>query len=296
MEAAERTLQMRVPLPFDHEIASDPSQEGRQRLRGAFSIALIRIRPDPEQPRREFDVQELKNLAASIRERGVRQPIRVWYVAADNMYQIVSGERRFRATQEAGLPSIPCIIEESAAGVPERKQILVDQVVENWQRSDLNPYELSDALFELRERHRYSQNEIAQMTCKPESEISRLLSLQKVQPKLQEKLRQDPSGTFTRRHLIAIAQLPEDDQPALIDRIVGEKLTAIETERAASRVRQVATGRKSSRAVGAIRRYAVGTATVQISFRKRDVADADVLDVLTKVRDMVESRQEPDGE
>ncbi len=283
---------MRVPLPFDREIASDPSQEGRQRLRGAFSIAISRIRPDPDQPRRTFDAQELKSLALSIRERGVRQPIRVWYVAADNMYQIVSGERRFRAVLEAGLPSIPCIIEESVAGIPERKQILVDQVVENWQRSDLNPYELSDALMELREQHNFSQSEIARLTGKPESEISRLLSLQKVQPQLQAQLRQDPSGTFTRRHLIAIAQLPEDEQPALVEQIAEQKLTAVETERAASRVRQLATGRKPPRAQGALRRYSVGTATVQINFRKHDIDDADVLDVLIKVREMVESRQE----
>jgi ParB family chromosome partitioning protein len=282
-------------LALGEAIADDPTQEGRQRLRGAFSIAVSRIRTDPEQPRREFSDTELAQLTASVRRRGVRQPLRVWFDPADRMYQIVSGERRFRAALAAQLTAVPCIVEEMQGGQarPERKGILVDQIVENWQRADLNPYELSDALAELRDRHGYPQKELAELLGKPESEISRLLSLQRIEPTLQKDLRTDASSVLTKRHLIAVAQLPVDKQSAFVNKVLSGKLTAIETEREATRARAVRMGRHPKRVSGIVQRYVVGTATVQIAFRKREPSVDEVIDVLRKVIGMVESRRKP---
>ena len=286
LAAAERTFQRSGPLPFETTPAGDPLQAGRQRLKGAFLIDVTRIRPDPKQPRREFDDGELKELTTSVSERGLKQPLRVWFVANDNIYQIVSGERRYRAALAAGLTAVPCLVED-AAGVLPRKEILVDQIVENWQRADLKPFELSDALAELRDQHRLTQDDIARLTGKPKSEISRLLSIQKVAPAIQQQARTAEAGTLSRRHLIAVAQLPADEQPRFVDKIRAGQLSATEAERHVARWKQSQNGQSARGGRSTVRRFLVGPATVQITFRKREVTDDDVLDVLERVMGMV---------
>ena len=294
LAAAERTFQTANRLPFEVGPPSDPSQTGRQRLKGAFLLDVSRIRPDPKQPRREFDEEEQKGLTASVVERGLKQPLRVWYVPEENVYQIVSGERRYRAALAAGMMAVPCIAED-ASGVLPRKEILVDQIVENWQRADLKPFELSDALAELRDLHGLTQDDIARLTGKPKSEISRLLSLQKVAPAIQQAVRTDESGTLSRRHLVAVAQLPVDEQPGLVEKIRGGGLSATETEREAARWKQQRTGQAARGVRAVIRRYVVGPATIQITFRKREVTPSDVLNVLDRVRGMVERDAEAEA-
>ncbi len=266
------------------------------RLRGAYSIEIGLIRPDPLQPRREFDEQEQQNLIASVTEHGIRQPVRVWHVEAENVYQIISGERRYRAAVAAKFAVVPCIIEDAPAGtVPPRKGILVDQIVENWQRADLKPYDLSDALKELRDEHGMSQDDIARLIGKPKSEISRFLAMQRVAPEVQREIRQDESGTFSRRHVVAISKLVPKEQVVVAGKIKTEKLTATETEREVSRRVQKGTGRAVRGSPITVRRFTVGSAQVKITFRKRSATDADVLDLLDRVRSMVEkdAGQEP---
>ncbi|MDB5389425.1 MAG: stage 0 sporulation protein, partial [Planctomycetaceae bacterium] len=256
-------------LPFEHERQLDPRTEGVARLKGAHVIDITRIEPDPEQPRREFHTERLQELTASVRERGIRQPIHVWYNPEREHYQIISGERRFRAATAAGLSAIPCIIQEVPAGTASshRKELLVEQIIENWQRVDLQPFELSDTLIKLRDDHGLSQDDIAKLTGKPKSEISRLLSLQKIAPEIQIEIRADPRGPLSRRHLVAVAQVPEPEQIPLVQKIRAEKLSAMETEREATKVR-LRIGKADRRgAPSTIRRYLVGTTTVQITFR-----------------------------
>lgn len=281
-------------MPLDASGTADPSVDGRERLRGAFSIALRRIVPDPAQPRRTFDAVELQNLAASIRERGVKQPIQVWYRAEDNVYQIIAGERRYRAATLAGLPAIPCLVVDPPRGAQAipRQELLIDQLTENWQRADLNPFELSDALKELRDIHGLNQEQIASLTGKPKSEVSRLLSLQKATQRTQQAIRSDTTGTFSRRHAMAVASLPTAKQSHLVERIQREQLTAIEAERAAVQLLREATGRRTEDARGTERKFAIGSATVVVRFRKSGATDAEVVDVLTKACDLVRRTSE----
>ena len=268
------------------------------RLRGAYSIELARSAPDPNQPRREFPEDELKNLTASVAERGIKQPVRVWFVEADDVFQIISGERRYRAAVAAGFTELPCIIEDAprGGGVLPRREILVDQVVENWQRQDLNPYDLSDALKELRDDHGLSQDEIARVTGKPKSEISRFLAMQRVVPEVQKQIRQDEDRSFSRRHVVAIAQLAPEEQPALAEKIKTEKLSAVETEREVKRQKKSRdTGEAARGSPISIRRYAIGSAKIQITFRKREVSAAEILDVLDRVRGLVEGAKDNQG-
>ena len=278
-----------MQLPFADGI-SGPGRQGVTRLRGAFTIELSRLRPDPKQPRREFDQDELQNLMTSVGEHGIKQPLRVWYVHADDVFQIISGERRYRAAVAAKMSEVPCIIEDAPAGLePERKNILVDQIVENWQRADLKPYDLSDALKELRDSHGMSQDEIARLIGKPKSEISRFLAMQRVAPEVQANIRRDETGKFSRRHVVAISKLTPEQQIAVAAKVKSDNLTAAETEReVVRRVRRQSGGAVRGSPV-TVRRFTVGSAQVRISFRKRQVSNADVLEVRGRVKAMVEN-------
>jgi len=290
--ALQRTIESRQKLPLS-ETAGGPARVGVMRMRGAFLIELGRIRPDPKQPRRDIDAQELENLTASVRERGIKQPIRVCFIHSEDVYQIISGERRYQAAKAAGLPTMPCIIEDAPAGqVPPRREVLVDQIVENWQREDLNPYDLSDALKELRDEHGLTQETIAKVTGKPKSEISRFLAMQRVSAGVQAVVREDQEGRFSRRHVVALSQVSEHEQAGLAQRIKDEKLSAVETERIVERMRRKTTGGQVRGAPTTMRRFSVGTTQVKIVFRKKSVTRDDVLDVLTRVREMVQREDE----
>ena len=155
----------------------------------------------------------------------MQQPVSVRFVPENGSYFIIAGERRYQAAKEIGLNELPCWVQR-----PEDRDILVHQIVENWQRSDLHPFDLADALAELRDTNRYSQADLARLTSKPESEISRILSLLKLEADVQKQARAERTGEITRCHLIAIATLNPAAQQQVY-RVVKEKgLTALETE------------------------------------------------------------------
>src|SRR5262249_26319725 len=138
---------------------------------------------------------------------------------------IITGERRYRAASLAGLTEMPCW-EQS----PDDEDILARQVVENWQRADLHPFDLADTLARLRDEQHRSQKQIAELTGKPESEISTLLSLLKLRDSIQQQYRRDKSGILSRRHLENIAKLPVDIQEEFHAEVVEKKMTARQTE------------------------------------------------------------------
>ncbi len=231
----------------------------------------------------------MRNLSASVAERGIKQPVRVWFVQTEGVFQIISGERRYRAAVAVGLAAVPCIIEDApAGGVPPRREILVDQVVENWQRADLHPYDLSDALKELRDQHGLDQKEIARLTGKPKSEISRFLAMQCVTPEVQATVRNDQEGRYSRRHVVALSKLNPDEQQVVAKRIKTEKLSAVETERVVTRLKKQHGGQAMRGAPVSVRRYGIGSTQVKITFRKRAVSRQDVLNVVERLREMVE--------
>src|SRR6185295_15967224 len=120
------------------------------------------------------------------------------------------------------------------------------------------------------------QDEIARLTGKPKSEISRFLAMQRVSPEVQQEIRQDTSGRFSRRHVVALSQLPAADQPALAAKIKAEKLSATETEREISRHRRRQDGHGTRGAPVTTRRYAIGATKIQITFRKRSVSTEEI--------------------
>ncbi len=264
-----------------------PEWEGRRTLSGAFFINIDRIQPDPEQPRKILDLSTIDELADSVRAVGILQPIRVKYIEAEGMYQIISGERRYLAAKKAGLTEMPCWLQD-----PEMEDLLVHQVVENWQRVDLHPFDLADTLLQLRDVLGYKQSEIADLTGKPESEISRLLSLLKLKRSLQQQYRSDKSGRMSRRHLENIAKLPEEEQGAFHARVTEQNLTATQTEQLVQTTlddRKVRPGRGAPKSTR--RTIVTPKGTVAVTIRKKHPTTEDILEVLDLARRQINEEQ-----
>jgi len=214
---------------------------------------------------------------------GVLQPITVRYVPDAELYRIISGERRFQAAKKAGLTEIPCWVQ-----TPEDRQVLVRQVVENWQRADLHPFEVADSLGALRDTWGYRQAEIAKLIGKSEGEVSKFLSLLSLDDTVAGECRGDATGTLTRKHLEALARAPKEKQATVLSQLREQQLTAEQTQqlvrKTASKLPGMA-GRKPS--VGKLVRYATPKANVSIQFHHSKATLADVIEALDAARRIV---------
>lgn len=254
-------------------------QAGRERIKG-YAIDLERIRPDPTQPRRVLHDEALKELAASIRRLGIVQAISVRYIPSDDIYQIISGERRYQAAKLAGLPAIPCIVDDPADG-----EVLVRQVVENWHRSALHPFEIADALGQLRDTRGFSQKKIAEETGKSESDVSMFLKLLELTPAVQKEARNDPTAVLSFKHLYQIARLAPDDQVAIADAARHQRLSAADTAVLVRRTIQKRTAAPKRGAPVTRVQYVTTKARVIITFRKQAVTNEEILAALDEARD-----------
>src|SRR3989304_4877948 len=176
------------------------------------SVELERIRPNPFQPRTDFDSESLEELSKSILEKGLIQPITVRRLGED--YQLVSGERRMRAAQRAGLPSIPAFIID----VQSDSEMLELALVENIQREELNPIEIAHAYRRLIDECRLTQDEVGQKVGKDRSTVTNSRRLLKLPEKVREGLRRGRLSTGHARALLGLDN--ERDQLRLYDEIV----------------------------------------------------------------------------
>lgn len=261
-------------------------------MTGAFAIELGRIRPDPTQPRRNLQTQAQRELTDSIARLGVLQPITVRYIEEESIYQIISGERRFQAATAAGLQEIPAWVQ-----TPKSQDVLLHQIVENWQRQDLEPLELAEALAVLRDSNDYSQKDLATLTGKPESEISRLLSLLKIDADVQQAVHDDTKNIFTKRHLTAVAQLSTPaEQRDVVAQVKDQNMTAVDTEKLVRETKRRASGLKVRGApFGQRLRYMTDKATVVLTFRKRNVTTEEIFAALDEVRDQVTKKADDES-
>lgn len=264
--------------------AVPPDQHGRRRLPNSYLVRREQLAPDPTQPRKIFDEQELSELAASIQSRGIKQPLTVRWDIATSKYMVIDGGRRFLAAERLGLVELPCWIQ---AG--DSKDVLVDQIVHNWQRADLRPEETAVALARLRDEFDLSQKKISELTGKPTSEISKFLAIHdRVVPEVQQMAREqsEAAPTLTMRHLYNLSKLPRSEQKAVAARIQQARLTATETEDLVARS-QGHTLRRPEGLRARQRRFHTSTADVLITFNKAGAADADVEHVLNAVREQL---------
>jgi ParB family transcriptional regulator, chromosome partitioning protein len=193
-------------------------------------IALDRIVMNPYQPRRVIDPAGLEALAASIAEHGVLQPILVTETLEG--YQLVAGERRVRASRLAGRTRIPAVVRQL-----EGRHQLELALVENIQRSDLNPLDEAVAYRRLIDDFAYSQEQVAQKVGRARSTIANTLRLLELDPVVQAAVAE---GRLSEGHARALVGLEPDQQLALLEIVVARALSVRQTEELARRLREPA--------------------------------------------------------
>lgn len=201
------------------------NEEGLQ----VCEISIEDIFPNPIQPRKEFDEEKISELAASIAENGIISPIVVRQV--DSRYEIIAGERRYRASRMAGLPRIPAIIKE----LPDDDAFRIS-LIENIQREDLNPLEEAEAYYTLKHQFNLTHQEIAVAVSKDRSTVTNALRLISLPEECKQALRE---GLITNGHARAILMVEElGGQLTLLQRIIRQGLNVREAERLAATLKK----------------------------------------------------------
>lgn len=203
------TVRTRHDLHYVEELFQDESGSvGRY-------LAINSIRPNPNQPRQTFG--DLSELVASIREKGVLEPLLVR--PTENGYEIIAGERRWRACKELGIDRIPCIIKDA-----DDRESLELALIENLQRKDLDPFEEGDGLQALAEKFHYTHAEIAHVIGKSRTSITESLALTHMPTDVKQMCRQ--ADISSKSLLLQIVRQPDaEEMKKLVDRIGKENLT-----------------------------------------------------------------------
>lgn len=189
-------------------------------------IPLDRISANPYQPRKIFNEQSIDDLARSVREHGIVQPIVV--TRAGDRFRLIAGERRFRAAQRAGLQTVPAVIKD----LQKEGDALQIALIENIQREDLNPIEEANAYHQLHDEFGLTQEEISRRVGKERSTVANFLRLLKLPETVKQRL---ATGQLSMGHARALLSLDSaKKQEQLADRIVKNSLNVRQTEVLAS--------------------------------------------------------------
>ncbi|WP_443653208.1 ParB/RepB/Spo0J family partition protein, partial [Dialister hominis] len=194
-----------------------------------IDLELAKIHPNPWQPRRDFDDEALKGLADSIKEKGLIQPVTVRYKDTDGEfeYELVAGERRFRAAKMAGLSVIPAIITQY-----DDKMMAEAALIENLQREDLNPVEEASAYETIMKSYELTQEELAESVGKSRSHVANTLRLMDLPDEVKDMLSERKLTAGQARPLLSLKTPAE--QISLARRIVKDGLSAREVEKLTS--------------------------------------------------------------
>jgi ParB family chromosome partitioning protein len=188
---------------------------------GVRRVPIEFIRPNPRNPRKTFVDEDLTDLANSVKEKGIVQPVLVRTSKTDpNQFEIIAGERRWRAAQRAGLHEVPVIVQEVSD-----KEALEIAIIENVQRADLNALEEAHGYEQLILEFSYTQQDLAQVIGKSRSHVANTLRLMKLPEKVKVLVGE---GKLTAGH--ARALVGADDPEGLASRIVSEGLTVRDAE------------------------------------------------------------------
>lgn len=211
------------------DLLKDTSSRGAgvEEMMNAKQIRRDRIVPDPDQPRKSFPQESLEELAASLKARGILQPIAVWYDRPNDRYVILHGERRWRAAAIAGLEIMPAIVREDQAS----SERLIDQLMENLQREDLNDVDRADGLAHLKEAMGgVAWERVADAVGIGRTRLFQLLDLldeKKTPEPEQQAIRQ---GDLTEKHIRALRRVSGPIRDGLRRVIIEDKLSAKEAD------------------------------------------------------------------
>ena len=199
------------------------SQEG-----GSLSLPIAQVEPGLKQPRKRFDQDALQDLADSIRTHGVIQPLTVRRLAS-GYYQIIAGERRWRAAKIAGLTEIPAVIIEA-----DDRKVMELGLIENLQREDLNPVEEANGYKVLMDEYGLTQEEVAQRVGKSRPAVANALRLLALPDPVHQLLEE---GKLSAGHARAILAAPTGElQKKLAQKVIAEDLSVRQTEALAKRL------------------------------------------------------------
>ena len=269
--------------PIGPPVHGGPTQyQGCARVKDALAIEVDRIIPDPNQPRKEFDPDDLAHLAASLKDRGQLQPIRVRWDGAAERWVIIAGERRWRAAVLAGLPTLTCI---ETKGTPSDEEILEDQLVENCLRIDLKPIEQAYAFKALLDRRGCSYRQLAASLHISHQAVVRALALLGLPDDVQDRV---TAGQLAPSVAYEVSRLEDPDkQRAVAQEIVTRNLNR---EEAVATIRKRA-GRSSrpgagkgraghSSARSTTRTYRTSQGKVEVTVPRRTARPEDLLAAL----------------
>jgi ParB family chromosome partitioning protein len=204
------------------DVKPEPEVVVGERPKGQRRVPVAFIRPNPRNPRRTYDDSDLADLAQSIREKGVVQPLLVRPLPGSDVFEIIAGERRWRAAQRAGLHDVPVVVREATD-----KESLELAIIENVQRADLNALEEALGYQQLIDEHGYTQAELADVIGKSRPHIANTLRLLKLPDEVKAYLRE---GKLSAGHARTLVALGETEAAAAAHRIVAAGLSVREAE------------------------------------------------------------------
>ncbi len=257
------TLKMRHDRHYVEELSS---------FRGAAigrMIPLDRLEPNPQQPR--VDIGDLGELIASIKEKGVLEPLLVRPSQVGGRYMIISGERRFRAAREAGLHEVPCIEMEV-----DDRAVAEIALIENLQRKDLTPYEEADGLLALVERFGYTHEDIARKIGKARSSVTESLTIAALPAEIKELCQK--ANVNSKSMLLQVArQTNTDSMFDFVNRVSQQGMNRDEARKVGKK--------KQARPQPYVFRHQSSAKdyTVEVKFRKSSVSREELLQVIQKL-------------
>jgi ParB family chromosome partitioning protein len=210
--------------------------EKERKALGILEIELDKIVPNEFQPRKVFDDDKLKELAASIKEQGVIQPIIVHRIGTN--FGLIAGERRWRAARLAGLKTVPALVREAT-----KRELIEQALIENIQREDLNPLEAAEAFKRLQEEFKLTQEDLAKRVGKERSTIANFLRILGLPKEIKQHL---ATGALSLGHAKAVLSLERHrDQLQLATIVTKKGLSVREAETLAAKLKHPSRERKS---------------------------------------------------
>lgn len=207
--------------PVQKAVSADDKKEKETAENGIKTVKISKVEPNREQPRKKFDEDALLELSESIKQYGVLQPLLV--SDKKDYYEIIAGERRWRAAKMAGLKEVPIIIKEFSD-----QETVEISLIENIQREDLNPVEEAQAYKRLIDEFHLKQDEIADRVAKSRTAVTNSLRLLKLDPRVQDMVVDE---MITAGHARAILSIPDSDMQEMVaSKVFDNQLSVRETE------------------------------------------------------------------
>lgn len=217
-----RGLNTLIPSAPAKDAESEKILKKEKQIKSEIMVPILKVEPNPDQPRRQFDEDSLQELADSIKQYGILQPLIV--KKHEKFYEIIAGERRWRAAKLAGLKEVPVLIRDYA-----ENEIVEIALIENIQREDLNPIEEALAYKRLMEEFSLKQDQVAAKVSKSRVAITNSLRLLKLDQRVQNLLSEEMITTGHARALLAIEDPDQQYETAM--KVFDEKLSVREIEK-----------------------------------------------------------------